>query len=434
MINKLGHRLGLIGPCCALALLWLALASCTADAAGAAKAAANGRSPYPAGATRASLWPRRSEFARAAVAPKKPKKPVKRKKPALHGNPARALVAFEAMQQHYYIDGSGLYTGEPFSFLWPFSQALAATVSMANIPHLGVSLSREIQARLTGLASYLDTDNSGASEGAYTSTLAAYDGTVAPPAGPGGPKYYDDNDWVGIELARLYELTHSADVLSTAEGIMAFEMAGWQTSTEMGCPGGIPFSNALENTQRNTVTTAPAAELALQLHRITGNAVYLQFAQMAYGWVRACLLQPSGMYADHVNRNGVVEPTLWSYNQGSMIGAGTLLYQATGNAAYLYEARQTASAALAYFTPERLGAENPFFVAVYFRNLLYLDSVTHDPPGQAIAQNYVNYAWQNLRLSDDVFVAGSPPSAQLLDQAAIVQIYALLSSSPSTYF
>ena len=64
---------------------------------------------------------------------------------------------------------------------------------------------------------------------------------------------------------------------------------------------------------------------------------------------------------------------------------------------------------------------------MYFRNLLYLDSVTHDPPGPKLAQDYVNYAWPHLRLSDDLFVAGSPASAQLLVQAAIVQIYALLS-------
>ena len=87
------------------------------------------------------------------------------------------------------------------------------------------------------------------------------------------------------------------------------------------------------------------------------------------------------LYGDHVNRRGIVEPHLYSYTQGVMIGAGTLLYQATGNSAYLYQARQTAAAALAYFTPERLGAENPFFPSVYFRNLMYLDSVTHDPPG-----------------------------------------------------
>ncbi len=66
-----------------------------------------------------------------------------------------------------------------------------------------------------------------------------------------------------------------------------------------------------------------------------------------------------------------------------MIGAGVLLYQATGNGAYLYQARQTAKAALSYFTLARLLGENPFFPSVYFRNLMYLDSVTHDPPGVA---------------------------------------------------
>ena len=344
------------------------------------------------------------------------------------------MVAFQAMQKQFYIAGSGLYTGEPFSYLWPFSQALAATVSLAEIPTLKGTMNPELQVRLNGLRSYLDTDNSGAPEGSFTSTLPAFDGTVAPPAGPGGPKYYDDNDWVGIELVRLYELDHEPAVLGLAEGIMAFEMAGWQESPELGCPGGIPFSNAVENTDRNTVTTAPAAELGVQLYRLTGNGAYLEFAEKAYSWVRRCLLRPPGLYADHISPTGVVEPTLWSYNQGTMIGAGTLLYQTTGDSAYLWEARQTAKAALAYFTPERLGSENPFFVAVYFRNLLYMDSVTHDPPGPRIAQSYVNYAWQDLRLSNNVFVAGSPAAAQLLVQAAIVQIYALLSTPPSTYF
>ncbi len=427
----------------------------------AARASGSTVSPYPAGATRPSYCPRASEYAHSAsssggaAAPGAPtatngaptaspkstnttagsaKKPAKPKKPKLHGNPARALVAFEAMQKYFYIKGSGLYLGEPFSYLWPFSQALAATVSVANIPHLGVSLAHELQSRLTGLNSYLDINNSGASEGTYTSTLAAFDGTVAPPTGPGGTKYYDDNDWVALEMVRLYQLTHNAALLGSAEGIMAFEIAGWEEGPEYVCPGGIPFSNDANNNERNTVTTAPAAELATLLYRFTGNATYLQFAEKAYEWVRRCLQQPANLYADHIGHHGTVEPKLWSYNQGSMIGAGTLLYQATGNSAYLYQARQTAKAALEYFNNERLGSEIPFFVAVYFRNLLYLDSVTHDPPGQSIAQNYVNYAWQHLRLSNNLFVFGSPASPQLLVQAAIVQVYALLSTPPSTYF
>jgi len=395
-------------------------------------------------ATGAGAQARSPAFARlagspgGAVAPGSPQSPksvkAKSRAPVPHGDPKRALVAFQAMQKAYYVKGKGLYAGEPFSYMWPFSQALAATVSMAEIPRLGISLTRELHARLTGLHDYLDTSNSGAPEGTFTSTLTAFDGAVAPPLGPGGTKYYDDNDWVGIELARLYELSHSPSLLAGAETIMAFEMAGWQASPELGCPGGVPFSNAAANSERNTVSTAPAAELAVQLYRITHSAQYLQFAEVAYAWVRQCLLQPSALYSDHVNRKGVVEPMLWSYNQGTMIGAGTLLYQATGNGAYLNQARQTAAAALAYFTPEKLGSEIPFFPSIYFRNLLYLDALTHEPPGPKIAQAYVDYAWQHLRLKNDLFVAGSPPSAQLLVQAAIVQIYALLSSPANGYF
>jgi Glycosyl hydrolase family 76 len=392
------------------------------------------RRAKPASLRRDALTP----AARASTA-RKPAKPNKRKPaPKLSGNPLRAQLAFQAMQTYYYIQGSGLYRGEPFSFLWPFSQGLAATVSMAGIPAIGAAYRGEIRARLIGLGAYLDTTNSGAPEGSFTSTLAGYDGTTAPPTGPGGAKYYDDNEWIGIELVRMSELTHNAALLGAAEGIMAFEMASWQTSgpegKQIACPGGIPFSNSAENRERNTITDAPAAELGVQLYRLTGNVQYLQFAEMAYVWVRNCLTQPNGLYGDHIYPDGVIDPTEWSYNQGTMIGAGTLLYRATGNGAYLYQARQTAKAALGYYTAERLGSENPFFVSVYFRNMLYLDSVTRDPPGPTQVQGYVNYAWEHLRLSDNVFVAGSPASAQLLVQAAIVQDYALLSSPPSTYF
>jgi Glycosyl hydrolase family 76 len=444
MIRKLLHRRTPAPACAALACAGALLAG--APPAGAASApharsssAAAAPSRYPAGATRALLHAPRSQYARPGTgAPARARTAVrhrqkKKRAPVLHGNPLRALLAYQTMQKIYYIPGSGLYAGEPFSYLWPFSQAFAATVSMANIPHTRVSFARELRAELVGLNNYLDVDNAGAPEGVYTSTLAAFDGTVAPPTGPGGAKYYDDNDWIGIELARLYRLTHSAVALGSAEAIMAFEMEGWQSSPELGCPGGIPFSNAIDNTDRNTVTTAPAAELAVQLYRLTANPQYLQFAEMAYAWVRQCLLQPSQLYGDHVNRRGIAEPYLWSYNQGTMIGAGTLLYQVTGNSAYLFQARQTARAASEYFTPERLGAENPFFPSVYFRNLMYLDSVTHDPPGPKLAQGYVDNAWQHLRLGNNLFV-GSSGSAQLLVQAAIVQIYALLSSPPSSYF
>ena len=405
-----------------------------------------------------STAPARTPGGKATMAPSgKRRTKAKKRKPGLHGDAARALLAYNAMQQNFYIPGSGLYAGEPYSYLWPFSQALAATVSVSNISGQKASQasanSRELHVRLYGLGKYWawptplagkaptgeqpegeeqgEGSEPAEAAGIPPPTLPSFNGEVVP---PGGASYYDDNEWVGIELARLYKLRHEAPVLEKAEQIMAFVMAGWQTNPTLACPGGVPFSDAPSNTDRNTVTDGPAAELGVQLFRLTGNAVYLQFAQMAYEWVRTCLMGPNGLYADHIRLHGVIDPSAWSYNQGSMIGAGALLYQATGNGAYLYQARQTAKAALAYFTMQRLLSENPFFPAVYFRNLMYLDGITHDPPGARLAQSYVDSVWVHQRLTSGLFVFGSPPSSQLLTQGAVVQIYALLSTPAGTYF
>jgi hypothetical protein len=403
--------------------------------------------------------PSRAPSTSSARAPSKKstKKPAKKPKPGLHGDPARALVGYAAMQQSFYIPGSGLYEGEPYSYLWPFSQAFAATISVASISGQAASQagthSREVQARLVGLGKYWASPSPVAGKaptgeqpegeepgegsepaeapGVAPPELPSFNGEVVP---PGGASYYDDNEWIGIELLRLYKLRHEAGSLEKAEQIMAFVMAGWESNPKLACPGGVPFSDSPSNTDRNTVTDGPAAELGAQLFRITGNLVYLGFAQEAYQWVRRCLTESGGLYADHIRLHGAIDPSEWSYNQGSMIGAGVLLYQATGNTEFLYQARQTASASLAYFTIPRLLSENPFFPAVYFRNLMYLDAVTHDPPGPKLAQTYVDSVWVHQRLSDNLFAFGSPPSTQLLYQAAVVQIYALLSTPASTYF
>ena len=327
---------------------------------------------------------------------------------------------------------------------------------MSNISGQATSAARaypgELRVRLFGLQKYWgETDQAIAggqpekeeagegSEGSEPSeaagiappALPSFNGEVVP---PGGASYYDDNEWVGIELVRLYNLRHEAVLLEKAEQIMAFVMAGWQTNPKLACPGGVPFSDSPSNTDRNTITNGPATELGARLYRMTGNGAYLQFALTAYEWVRNCLLQPNGLYSDHIRQHGVVDSSLWSYTQGSMIGAGVLLYQATGNGAYLYQARQTAKAALAYFTIQRLLGENPFFPAVYFRNLMYLDSVTHDPPGPRLAQSYADSVWVHQRLTSGLFAFGSPLSTQLLTQASVVQIYALLSTPPASYF
>jgi hypothetical protein len=343
------------------------------------------------------------------------------------------------MQRYLYINGTGLYREElgaaSNSYLWPFSQAVAATVSVAHIRGEQSKTASALTTQLGGLEKYLTTTSPIATTSTESlQSLPHYTATIAQ-AGPAGTSYYDDNDWVGIEMARLYELTHAERALVLAEQIMAFEEAGWDGNPQTPCPGGIPHAtNGSEAGNRSTISSAPAAELALQLYRISHNPAYLQFAQEAYNWVRQCLLTPSGLYADHLEANGEVDPELWSYTQGVMIGAGALLYQATGNGGYIAQASATAATALSAFPLATLAAENPFFASVYLRNLLYLDWIVHSPAGSAVAQEYLGWAWESLREPNGLFLSAEGGKTTLLGQSAIAQIYSLLSISPATYF
>jgi hypothetical protein len=83
------------------------------------------------------------------------KAPAKPKTPVLDLYARRALVAYEAMQQNFYVASAGLYKGEPeYSFLWPFSQALAASVSVAHIAGEQPKLETSLRALGTSLQVY----------------------------------------------------------------------------------------------------------------------------------------------------------------------------------------------------------------------------------------------------------------------------------------
>src|ERR1700758_5636689 len=136
----------------------------SAPAAKPASAPAANRTPpssYPAENSHPRSGRATARAAASSSASSRGKRKKKPRGPVLHGNAFRAYLAYQAMQRYYYISGSGLYAGEPFSYLWPFSTALAATVSLAHVPALAHTLRKELNARLIGLQSYLDTDNAG---------------------------------------------------------------------------------------------------------------------------------------------------------------------------------------------------------------------------------------------------------------------------------
>jgi Glycosyl hydrolase family 76 len=333
-----------------------------------------------------------------------------------HPSLGRAMASYHALQHYYYVPRHKLYKGEPYSLAWPFSQALAATVRMSELPGVGGRYRDDVRERLSGLERYWDGD----------SDPPGYAGAVLPPLGHGGTKYYDDNEWIGLELVRRYDRSHARGLLTRAEQVFDLAVYGWDTDLTHPCPGGVVFSQSPSNTDRNTITNAPAVELGAQLYKITHEARYLDWAKRFYDWVQGCLLTDRGLYEDHITFDGDRDRTIWSYNQGVMVGAKVLLYRATGEKSYLEHASRGARAALGWFTQNRLRHQPASFVAIFFDNLLSLDALRPQSRIRDAAAKYAEWAWRKHRNPRSNAFAFPAPQPHVLNQSAMVRLYAML--------
>jgi hypothetical protein len=340
----------------------------------------------------------------------------------------RALRSYAAMQQHYYMPYNRLYRGEEtesaqeFAYLFPFSQALAATSAVAGIPSLGAPYLYAVREHLSGLRSYWNPRRRppGYESGALASG--------------GGEKFYDDNEWVGLQLVRGYRMLGDPGLLARALEIFRLVVYGWDGNARHPCPGGVWWTQREGTFKRNTVSNAPGAELGLELYQITRRAYYLKWAKRMYHWVQLCLRESTGLYADNIDLSGAIDKSIYIYNQGTMLGAEVLLYQATGKREYLLRAQEAAVTTLAYFTGGQLEGQPPFFVAIFAENLLRLNALAPNPAYLAYLQAYADRAWNtNLDPASGLFNFHDHEATLLLQQAAMTQLYAYLSWDQTWY-
>jgi hypothetical protein len=117
-----------------------------------------------------------------------------------------------------------------------------------------------------------------------------------------------------------------------------------------------------------------------------------------------------------------------------MLGAGVLLFKATGNLRYLRDARSVASASLAFYSdPAVLAKQGAAFNSIWFKNLLILDSVIPDPRYRKAMQAYADLNWQTTRDPATNLYHFGTGSVELLQQAGMTQIQALLAWPRSRY-
>jgi len=341
----------------------------------------------------------------------------------------RARDAHAALLRAFAVRGSTLLrerapalpTDRRFAYLWPFGQALAASLDLALLTHDEAALR---QARTFGAAffrHYWDDDNPETGGASY-------------PLPAGGDTFYDDNLWIGLALCDLYRATGEPQWLAGAARIFAFVSAAWDDDPQHPHPGGIFWAQRRANPSgdRNTVSNAPAAQLTLHLHAATGEARYLDWARRTFDWTERTLRDPAdGLYWDHVKLDGTIERTKWSYNQGTMLGAAALLGVATDDQAQRDHARAIADAALArYAQGDALWAQDPAFNAIFFHNLYQLGGLMRDHAfyRPALAA-YAARAWAGRDGRTGLIGFGRGARVELLMQAAAVRLFATLAAS-----
>ena len=230
---------------------------------------------------------------------------------------------------------------------------------------------------------------------------------------------------------------HKGDppALRRAAEIFDLVVFGWDTDPSHPAPGGVFWTQAPWSQDRNTVSNGPGAELGLHLYRLTRKSYYLDWAKRMYEWTRTHMLAPNGLYWDHIDLAGTIEKTQWSYNQGVMIGAGVLLYRATGRRTYLDQARDTARKALAFYAEDdRYFTQPARFHAIFFANLLQLSAVSPDPAYRRAMEGYADAAVERvLDEATGLYRFEGDEPVTLLEQSGMIRIEAMLGWSARDY-
>ena len=335
--------------------------------------------------------------------------PLRREVPA-RGDPASARaagLAYAAMRRRFaFVDGRYAASDSRHlsAHLWPLSQALTASLAFGSLPGPNAVAARADALRTVGaLAQYRSGQG--------------YESVPVAERRRGGNLYYDDNNWIALDLLAVYRLSGKQAILRRAEGVFQFLVSGWDTEAGDACPGGVFWARSPLSQIRTTVSTANAALVALRLYQATGKRNYLAWAQRMYGWVARCLAGRNRLYYDDLDSLGNVSKQEWTYNQGAMIAAGGLLARATGQRTYLDQARASAKAALAHYAASGYKAEPPIFVAIFFGDLNLTQHVAQLPTYRTALRGYLR---SHVRLRPDGHFGSS-----LLFQAAAVQLYSL---------
>ena len=156
-------------------------------------------------------------------------------------------------------------------------------------------------------------------------------------------EYYDDDGWWALAWIAAFDLTGEVKYLDLARALFDGMAAGWDDAGG----GGLWWTR--RKTYKNAIPNELFLLIAGRLHqRIPGRGEHLGWALREWRWFRASgLIGPAGLVNDGLTADCLNNGrTTWTYNQGVIIGALTVLAEITADDAHLSQAEAIAAAAL----------------------------------------------------------------------------------------
>jgi predicted alpha-1,6-mannanase (GH76 family) len=217
--------------------------------------------------------------------------------------------------------------------------------------------------------------------------------------------YNDDVMWWTIACARAYGITREERYLTKARSEFD-RLYGREADAALG--GGMWWRSD-SHRSKNACVNGPAAITAMDLALALKDATYADKARGLYAWERATLFDPNtGAVYDNVNTTGRVSRRLFTYNQGTFIGAALRLYRWSADTRYLADAnlaadcmRQRLCNVDGILKSEGQGDAGTFKL-IGVRYLVELAQTTQRKDLFDWLRKNADMAWRNRRVSDNI--------------------------------
>lgn len=228
-------------------------------------------------------------------------------------------------------------------------------------------------------------------------------------------EFYDDEGWWGLTWIKAYDLTGDRRYLEMAESIFKDMAGGWDDTFG----GGIWWKK--DRKYKNAIPNELFLTLAARLYRRRvgepGAGDYYVWAQKEWKWFKASgMINDRHLINDGLNREGRNNNgTTWTYNQGVILGGLVEMHTATGDPAYLEQARKIADAAIRTLVNEEgiltepcernsdCGGDGSQFKGIFMRNLGVLYGATRNPAYREFLRKNADSIWAKARSGEDHF-------------------------------